>query len=122
MAQNFDEASQFVRFQSGTNTWEGELQTAITTYENNSGVIVELVAAIHIADKSYFRALNQHFTTRHAVLYELVAESNQRPQPGAQTTGGSLVSLCSVPWQIFCGWIFNWNRSITHPAIFSMPI
>jgi hypothetical protein len=93
VAQNFDDASQFVRFQSGANTWEGELQTAITTYENDSGAIVELVGAIHIADKSYFRALNQYFSTRHAVLYELVAESNQRPQPGTQTAGGSSVSF-----------------------------
>ncbi|HAJ76046.1 MAG TPA: hypothetical protein DCM64_06280 [Gammaproteobacteria bacterium] len=93
IAQSLDETSLFVRFQPGDATWEGELQTAITTYENDLGVSVELVSAIHIAEKSYFQQLNEHFRTRHVVLYELVAEADQRPQPGTKQPDVSSVSF-----------------------------
>lgn len=60
----------FIRF---VETDEGDsLQTAIASYANAQGVIVDLVGAVHIADKKYFDALNARFKTYEAVLYELV--------------------------------------------------
>jgi hypothetical protein len=48
------------------------LQTAITSFTNAAGATVDLVSAVHIADKAYFTTLNQRFLSYDAVLYELV--------------------------------------------------
>ncbi|MCL4193625.1 MAG: hypothetical protein KJZ87_17945 [Thermoguttaceae bacterium] len=45
---------------------------------------VDLVGAVHVADKGYFAELNKLFEGYEAVLYELVApEGSEVPQPGA---------------------------------------
>lgn len=60
----------FIRF---VETDEGDsLQTAIATYLSPSGVTVDLIGAVHIADKKYFEALNTRFKSYEVVLYELV--------------------------------------------------
>ena len=47
------------------------------------GVTVDLIGAVHIADKDYFRKLNRQFRKYDALLYELVApENNNVPQGG----------------------------------------
>jgi hypothetical protein len=51
------------------------LQTAVVSYESPQKVKVDLVGAIHIADKAYFDALNTRFKGYDAVLYELVGPS-----------------------------------------------
>lgn len=51
------------------------LQTAVVSYESPQKVRVDLVGAIHIADKAYFDALNTRFKGYDAVLYELVGPS-----------------------------------------------
>jgi hypothetical protein len=48
------------------------LETAITQFKNAAGATVDLVGAVHIADKSYYETLNERFKTYDAVLYELV--------------------------------------------------
>ncbi len=64
------EATDFLRFQEEE---EGDsLQTAIVSYVSAGGVTVDLVGAVHIADRAYFEALNARFKTYDAVLYELV--------------------------------------------------
>ena len=64
------DVTDFLRFVEND---DGEsLQTAIVTYVSISGVKVDLVGAVHIADKAYFDALNARFKTYEAVLYELV--------------------------------------------------
>lgn len=63
--------SDFIRYHEGEKA--DKLQTAIVSYESpQDKVRVELVGAIHIADKAYFDALNQRFKRYDAVLYELV--------------------------------------------------
>jgi hypothetical protein len=60
----------FIRF---VETEEGDsLQTAIASYQNRAGVTVDLIGAVHIADKRYFDALNQIFKRYEVLLYELV--------------------------------------------------
>ncbi|MCY4358465.1 MAG: hypothetical protein OXD01_13205 [Gammaproteobacteria bacterium] len=66
--------SAHLRFAEGEGEWQGELQTAITRYQNDSGQTVDLIAAIHIADSAYFDRLNQHFETLEVLLFELVAD------------------------------------------------
>jgi hypothetical protein len=61
------------------------LQTAIVRYRSENGeddVAVDLVAAVHIGEKSYYAQLNREFAKYDAVLYELVAPEESRvPTP-----------------------------------------
>jgi len=77
-----------VRFQERTDG-TSELQTAVVSFENGDGVIVDLVSVVHIGDEDYFRALNQHLSTYDVVLYEMVGgpmetrdEREVRPELG----------------------------------------
>tara|TARA_B100000686_G_scaffold353947_1_gene461693 strand:+ start:1794 stop:2669 length:876 start_codon:yes stop_codon:yes gene_type:complete len=83
----------FVRFVPGNGEWEGELQTAIVSYQNNEGIIVDLVSAIHLGEESYYDYLNQYFSERDVVLYELVANENDRPSPGSAVQNLSVISF-----------------------------
>ncbi|HEY1922643.1 MAG TPA: hypothetical protein VGG44_07730 [Tepidisphaeraceae bacterium] len=57
----------------------GSLQTADVTFRNANGVVVHLVGAIHIAEKSYYDGLNRDFKNYDAVLYELVNTKGAAP-------------------------------------------
>lgn len=72
-------SSRFLRFLDGSEQWQGQLQTSISSYTNKSGITLNLVSAVHMADASYYAALNNYFRTQDAVLYELVADSDKRP-------------------------------------------
>lgn len=65
-----DEGTDFIRFEPGETS--DHLQTAIIRYESPQKAAVDLVGAIHIADKAYFDTLNVRFKSYDAVLYELV--------------------------------------------------
>ncbi|MGD0462833.1 MAG: hypothetical protein ABSB74_10130 [Tepidisphaeraceae bacterium] len=57
----------------------GSLQTADTAFRNPAGVVVHLIAAVHIGEKSYYDGLNRDFKGYDAVLYELVNSKNAAP-------------------------------------------
>ena len=68
------------------------LQVAIVSYKkqraDGSDVLVDLVSAVHVGDKSYYADLNRRFENYDAVLYELVAPEGTRiPKGGGETTG-----------------------------------
>ena len=61
------------------------LQTAIGRYEGagpKGSVVVDLVGAVHVGDKSYYRELNKRFRDYDVVLYELVAAPETRIERG----------------------------------------
>lgn len=71
-----DEApSKFLRFVPDEHGG-GTLQASTVRYVNGDGVVVDLVAAIHIAEPSFFQALDDSFADYDAVLYELVAPAD----------------------------------------------
>lgn len=80
------------------------LDTAIVSFVKNRDdggkVQVDLIGAIHVADKSYFEALNKRFKKYDAVLYELVAPENANvPQPGrgsGSAIGGLQVGMTAM--------------------------
>jgi hypothetical protein len=79
------ESNDFMRFVP--NGDGGSLQTAIVDYTNDAGVTVHLVAAVHIADKSYYDKLNKTFKGYDAVLYEMIKPKGSGvPQPNAVPT------------------------------------
>ena len=60
----------FIRFVAEESS--DSLQTAVVRYASPQQAQIDLVGAIHIADKAYFDALNERFKGYDAVLYELV--------------------------------------------------
>jgi len=87
------EESEYVRFVQGDTQWEGELQTAIVSFENDAGVQLNLVAAVHLGEEEYYAALNDYFKTQDVVLYELVAEPNQVPVRDSRESSTSLIGF-----------------------------
>ena len=87
------EESEYVRFVQGNMEWEGELQTAIVSFENDAGVQLNLVAAVHLGEEEYYAELNDYFKTQDVVLYELVAEPNQVPVRGSRESSTSLIGF-----------------------------
>ena len=57
------------------------------------GPTVDLISAVHVAEKSYYDQLNRLFTQYDAVLYELVAPEGTRIPQGEYEPGGNPISL-----------------------------
>lgn len=57
------------------------LEVAITGFEGTSGARVDLVGAIHVADRAYFAELDRRLGDYGVVLYELVGEPGQVVAP-----------------------------------------
>ena len=73
------------------------LETSIVRYrpakESDASWSVDLVAALHIGEKSYYAQLNRELASYDAVLYELVADDKRNvPQPG-ESGGNHPLSL-----------------------------
>ena len=76
---------EFLRVLSDETGSPTALQASIVSYRAGSAASdlqVDLVSAVHIADQSYFAALNERFAEYDAVLYELVAPAGTRVPPG----------------------------------------
>lgn len=76
----------FIRFVADGED-EGRLETAITRYVNDDGVEAILYSAVHIADASYYDALEEDFETCDALLYELIAAEGTRPDRDREAGG-----------------------------------
>ena len=64
------EGVDFIRFIENGNS--ALLQTASAKYTHEDGTKVELIGAVHIADKVYYEKLNEQFKQYDALLYEMV--------------------------------------------------
>ncbi len=88
---------QFLRLTRDRDNRPLALETAIVRCApvdgNRRTPTVDLVAAIHVADRAYYQQLNREFEGYDAVLYELVAaEEAQVPRPG-RPAGNNPLSL-----------------------------
>ena len=86
-----EEASKFIRIVRDKNDDPEAMQTAICRFVPQDGkprgLVVDLVGAVHVGDKKYYRDLNKRFRTYDAVLYELVAPAGTRvPAGGGRPT------------------------------------
>ncbi len=104
---------QFVRLRTGESQTPLALETAIVSFaatgDRYRGVQVDLVGAIHIADKAYYEALNRRFRGYDAVLYELVAREDANVPKAGQGSGGAIggmqvgmKSLLQLEYQLDC--------------------
>ena len=72
------------------------LETSVTRYvpvTGNSGLTVDLVGVVHVADKVYYQKLNKLFEQYDVVLYELVAPQGTRPPKGGKREGGNPLAI-----------------------------
>jgi hypothetical protein len=76
------------------------LETAVTRYvptdNARPGVAVDLIGAVHVADRDYYAELNKRFKEYDAVLYELVAPEGTRVPKGGGESSHSGVSVIQV--------------------------
>ncbi len=80
------EDTSFILLSRGDDDEPTALKVAITRFVPNSGtspgVYVDLVSAVHVADRPYYQDLNRRFRDYDAVLYELVAPEGTRVPKG----------------------------------------
>lgn len=68
------------------------METAIVSFvpvdKNLTGLHVDLVGVVHVAEKDYYEQLNKRFELYDAVLYELVAPEGVKIPKGGRKEGG----------------------------------
>jgi len=89
--QNSKTTPDFIRVKRASGVQEA-LQVAIVSYKKTgsqpSDLVVDLVGAVHVGDKTYYADLNRRFKNYDTVLYELVAPEGTRiPKGGGETSG-----------------------------------
>ena len=89
--------NQFLRLVLDKSGTPAALESAIVGYVpakgKPAGLTVDLVGAVHLADKSYYEQLNREFGKYDAVLYELVAPEGTRVSKKTAAPSASPVSL-----------------------------
>ena len=99
------EAGDFIRMTSAPDGTPAALEVAIASYRNDRGVRVDLVSAVHVADRSYFRALDGRLGGYPVVLYELVGEPGSVRAPRGASP--SMVGLLQGGMQNALGLAFQ---------------
>src|SRR5262245_35840287 len=77
----------FVRVRRDAQKQPVALETAIVRYvpaSGESGLVVELVGAVHVGDRSYYDQLNKEMEQYDVLLYELVAPPGTRIPKGGK--------------------------------------
>jgi hypothetical protein len=97
-AESQQPAGKFMRLKRDENGKLQSMDTAIVRFVpadgTPSGLVVDLISAVHIGEKSYYQQLNKEFEQYDALLYELVAPAGTRvPEGGAPGEGGIVASL-----------------------------
>jgi len=83
--------AKFIRLRRDAQDRPTAMETAVITYASKSrpGVSIDLIGAVHIADRSYYDDLNKQFEKYDVVLYELVAPEGTRIPKGGRTEKSS---------------------------------
>ncbi len=71
------------------------LQTAVTRYEKD-GATVDLLGAVHIADKAYYEKLNERFKGYDAVLFEMIGGEDIAAKRAAEAENRDVSGLHKV--------------------------
>ncbi len=74
------------------------MDTAIARYvpadPQAAGIVVELIGAVHVGEKSYYESLNSQFEQYDALLFELVAPPNTKiPKGGGERSGNPISAI-----------------------------
>jgi len=86
---------------------EAAIVRCVSRDDGGKGVTVDLISAVHVAEKSYYQRLNREFRNYDVVLYELVAPKGTRvPKGGGQRRStvsslqGGLKDLLGLEFQL----------------------
>lgn len=75
------EAPSFMQMKTGAEGEPQALQVGLARYRDAEGRTLDLVGAVHVADREYFRKLDQRFDDYDVVLYELVGDPDGGERP-----------------------------------------
>ncbi|MBL4660365.1 MAG: hypothetical protein JKY19_08410, partial [Alcanivoracaceae bacterium] len=114
--------TEFLRIKNDRNDTPIALQLANARYVPVSGIpndmYVDLISAVHIADKSYYQNLNRLFKKYDVVLYELVAEEGTRVGDKNAGDGKSLLSAFQNGMKNVLGLTFQLDEVDYSPSNF----
>jgi len=103
--------TEFLRIKKDENNVPVSLQLANARYVPISGIpsdmYVDLISAVHVADKSYYEILNELFKNYDVVLYELVAEEGTKVGDKNAGEGKSLLSAVQTGMKEILGLTFQ---------------
>ncbi len=85
------DAPSFMRMKTGAEGEPQALQVGLARYRDGDGRRLDLIGAVHVADREYFEDLSERFDHYDAVLYELVGDPDGSDRPAG--IGLSLVGL-----------------------------
>lgn len=95
VAMAADSVPDYIRY--AEDAASARLEVAIRTFTLPSGQTVDLIGAVHIADREYYQELNDRFGTYDAVLFELVGDPRRltAAPPAAQSSqpGGGAIGF-----------------------------
>jgi hypothetical protein len=87
----------FIRIQRDSSGQPTALETAVVRFASKSGdggLVVDLVSAVHVADRAYYEKLNERLDQYDVVLYELVAPEGTRiPKGGRRNSDNPIAFL-----------------------------
>jgi hypothetical protein len=93
-------AGKYVRISRDRQGQAMALETAVVRLAapgSPTGATVDLVGAVHVADRAYYRKLNERFDDYDVVLYELVAEPGTRiPRGGKREVDNPLALVQQI--------------------------
>lgn len=105
------EEPKFTRLVRDENDKLLSMDTAIARYVRADGqnpdLVVELVGAVHVGEKSYYEALNSQFTQYDALLFELVAPPETKIPKGGGNRSGNPVSAVQTGLKSLLGLEFQ---------------
>jgi hypothetical protein len=87
------EVTEFIRVRKDEDGKPLALETAIVRYvsqKGEEGVTLDLIGAVHVADRAYYEHLNKRFEQYDAMLFELVAEKGTVVPKGGKKGGDML--------------------------------
>jgi hypothetical protein len=89
--------SKFIRIRRDSSGQPTALETAVVRFASKSGesgLVVDLVSAVHVADRAYYEKLNERLAQYDVVLYELVAPEGTRiPKGGRRNSDNPIAFL-----------------------------
>jgi hypothetical protein len=92
--------SKFLRVKRDAKGQPVALETAVVRYVPASGegeLVVDLISAVHVGDRSYYQKLNEQFEGYDVLLYELVAPQGTRvPRGGKRDSDHPLALIMQI--------------------------
>lgn len=104
------EPTEFIRFVEDATG--ARLQTGIATYRNKAGVTVDLIGAIHVADKAYYEKLNERFKGYDALLYEMVGGPIEKREKRKNDPATSTVEKAEEQAETAAAQKLSWLHSL----------